>query len=505
MNLNKKKQKNNIIKKSLCYILRTVMFMIVISFVKIISNIFLINGVASQTEIYVDGNSTYQYIINADNTISITEWDGTNTEIVIPEKIDNKIVTSIEKKAFKGCSNLNKIDLPSGLKSIGEFAFDDCSNLKEIKLPSKVMKIENWAFDRCTSLVGIYVDPENEYYQSIEGVLFDKSGAELLRYPAGRIEENYVIPAKVRKIGNSAFDSCNNLIEVKLSPSVWIIEDFAFINCNKLISMKLPMGLYTIGAHAIGFEYDYIYTYKQIDNFKIYGYYNSEVQKYASNNNIDLIYYNTISDSNDITFGYIENTLEENMYLESKQFEKTDKEYINIKNKLTDTMLNPQDISFELYEISLMDNNDQKISLTDSIDVHIFQEFWEDKWEYVPYNVYKINEDGSLQNMNAGYWTNFMYNDSYVTFETDSCGMYIVTTMDFELTENNNIIYGDVNFDGIVDSSDVILIKKHLAGYKNLKINLKAGDVNADGKVDCIDAVKVLRKLAGYNIELGKG
>ncbi len=66
------------------------------------------------------------------------------------------------------------------------------------------------------------------------------------------------------------------------------------------------------------------------------------------------------------------------------------------------------------------------------------------------------------------------------------------------------IKYGDANKDGIVNSSDAVLMKKYLAGYKDLEINLEACDVNLDGVVTSADVVLVLKKLAGYDVVLGK-
>ena len=47
-------------------------------------------------------------------------------------------------------------------------------------------------------------------------------------------------------------------------------------------------------------------------------------------------------------------------------------------------------------------------------------------------------------------------------------------------------------------------MKKYLAGYKDLEINLEACDVNLDGVVTSADVVLVLKKLAGYDVVLGK-
>ena len=58
----------------------------------------------------------------------------------------------IENKAFCGCYDLEEIEIPDFVLSIGEDAFADCINLKRIKIPSLVREIEEEAFMDCCSL-----------------------------------------------------------------------------------------------------------------------------------------------------------------------------------------------------------------------------------------------------------------------------------------------------------------------------------------------------------------
>ena len=56
---------------------------------------------------------------------------------------------------------------------------------------------------------------------------------------------------------------------------------------------------------------------------------------------------------------------------------------------------------------------------------------------------------------------------------------------------------GDVNGDGIVNSSDAVAILRYLAGYE-VDGNIGLGDYNCDGITNSSDAVAILRMLAGY-------
>ena len=64
---------------------------------------------------------------------------------------------------------------------------------------------------------------------------------------------------------------------------------------------------------------------------------------------------------------------------------------------------------------------------------------------------------------------------------------------------------GDVNNDGFINIRDVCCIKRYLAGYSDVHINIKAANVNRDydneqkDLISIADAVIILRHLAGFD------
>ena len=86
-----------------------------------------------------------QYEIDGDG-ITITGYDGTAEELVIPADIDGVKVTSIRAGAFMGSSSLKRVELPEGLTNIGYWAFRDCSSLTSINIPESVTDIGTLAF-----------------------------------------------------------------------------------------------------------------------------------------------------------------------------------------------------------------------------------------------------------------------------------------------------------------------------------------------------------------------
>ncbi len=62
---------------------------------------------------------------------------------------------------------------------------------------------------------------------------------------------------------------------------------------------------------------------------------------------------------------------------------------------------------------------------------------------------------------------------------------------------------GDVNGDGRINTTDITLIRRYLAGGYNTEIITKAADVNKDGRVNTTDITLIRRYLAGgYDVEL---
>ena len=163
------------------------------------------------------------------------------TSVSLPNSI-----SSIGDDAFECCSSLSDIEIPSEIVSIGIRAFDRCSSLSIVSIPSSTVSIGKGAFRVCASLVAFNVDASNEYYSSIDGVLFDKEQAILLYYPAGKEDNSYTIPNSVTSISGEAFWGCAALEKINIPESVEYIADYAFESCSSLKSITFPSSLKTL-------------------------------------------------------------------------------------------------------------------------------------------------------------------------------------------------------------------------------------------------------------------
>jgi hypothetical protein len=247
-------------------------------------------GADSET---VDG-VTWQYSL-ADGAATVTKALGARGTVAIPSELggcpvtsigDNAFlmcsmldgvtipgtVTNIGAKAFLDCDRLPEVDIPAGVARIGPGAFEGCTGLARVAIPATVADIGGRAFGKCKGLQSIEVDGDNAHYADDGGVLFDKEGKTLLRYPAGRTGAcaipdgvevigdgafewcagltGVTIPGSVARIESGAFEWCGGLTEVSIPDSVEIIGDSAFSMCGALTNVTIGRGVASIGGFA---------------------------------------------------------------------------------------------------------------------------------------------------------------------------------------------------------------------------------------------------------------
>ena len=170
--------------------------------------------------------------------LEIFQYLGKESEVVLPEKINNTDIISIGSYAFN--NTLDSITLSDNISTIKSFAFYN-SNLENISISQNIIEIEDNPFVNCKNLKNISVDENNEFYLSSFGALFSKDNKKIITIPNNKFEGemfSYNIPSTVVEIGNNAFDGCINIQTVLVSENVSIIGDFAFANCSELADIE---------------------------------------------------------------------------------------------------------------------------------------------------------------------------------------------------------------------------------------------------------------------------
>lgn len=203
----------------------------------------------------------FVYRTLADNTVEILKYTGTESNVTIPDKIDNKVVktlgaesftenetvvgvtipaqvTNLQYGAFASCTNLKKVTFAQGsqLKKIGGETFKYCGNLEEIHIPDSVTQIERGAFYSCGSLSNVTLGKKLEV---IDNNAFESCSS------LKQIE----IPDSVESIGEGAFTYCTSLEHVTIGNKLAYVAKSAFSWCN-LTEITWGDGVAKIGDSA---------------------------------------------------------------------------------------------------------------------------------------------------------------------------------------------------------------------------------------------------------------
>ena len=157
-------------------------------------------GVAAPISVYADDISKsasidyatygdFVYIIKADKTAEIVEYNGTDENVVIPAELNGYTITGISgwsgkptnshpmgviTGAFKNNKAIKTIVIPDTVKYIDDESFYGCTALESVMFGNGVEEIDDYAFENCTSLSKVYIP-----------VSVKKIGAEAFGYTFG--------------------------------------------------------------------------------------------------------------------------------------------------------------------------------------------------------------------------------------------------------------------------------------------------------------------------------
>ena len=297
----------------------------------------------------------YEYTVE-DGRVTITKYLGSESEVIVPGKIEGKPVVAIGANAFAKNEAIVKMTLPASVASIGQsafamctklesinaenvesfgaYAFFQCSSLKAIAFKDSIETLPVYLFSECTSLANVKL-PAN--LKALSNHLFDAcerlksvdipDGVTLIDRSAFENAgiETIVIPDTVTKIGDYAFENaplttvtfgknveelgslvfwgCDKLTEIVIPDKVSAIPYGTFFNCTNLTKVVIGKNITTIDETA----------FKGANNAVIYGYSNSAAFSFAKANNIKFsciehIYIDTVTAPTCTAQGYTTHT-----------------------------------------------------------------------------------------------------------------------------------------------------------------------------------------------------
>ncbi|MGN1232323.1 MAG: leucine-rich repeat protein [Candidatus Cryptobacteroides sp.] len=209
-----------------------------------------------------DPDASEYVIVNVDEPGTLEEClraDGKD-----PAKVKNlKITGKITSKDFATCRysmpmlaslNLKEVEIVEGSKGkledgniyiateadmIPPGAFERSNSLTRIILPDKLKKIGDSAFNHCGLLTGSLIIPE--------GVTVIDNGA----FYSCNFTGELVLPSTLESIGTNAFRGNPFNCELRLPENLKVISDAAFTGCSYLYGkLVLPSHLETLGTRA---------------------------------------------------------------------------------------------------------------------------------------------------------------------------------------------------------------------------------------------------------------
>ena len=143
-------------------------------------------------------------------------------------------VEVIEDLAFSNCYSLTEIVIPDNVSIIYHAAFENCTALKNVEIGSGLNVIFPTTFEGCKSISNIEVDPKNEKYKDVNGVLYSKDKETLFIYPSAKRDTEFIMPKETRAIAGYAFAYNKHLERIILAPNTSYIYRWAFSNCESL-------------------------------------------------------------------------------------------------------------------------------------------------------------------------------------------------------------------------------------------------------------------------------
>ena len=180
--------------------------------------------------------------------------------------------TKIGTNAYENYRTVTRIEIPDCVTYADREMIYDCPAVTDIKLGAG-LNSDACFYDgmflfavKCCNLQNIDVSEDNTGYSSVDGVLCDKSGTYLARYPMGRTKA--VFPDGIKCIGNLSFNLCE-ISEVLIPESVEIIDYHAFDRCLQLERVRFAENSRLKRIHQSAFRetsLEYIFIPERAEN-----------------------------------------------------------------------------------------------------------------------------------------------------------------------------------------------------------------------------------------------
>lgn len=190
-------------------------------------------------------------------------------DLIIPSKLGGDQTKYINDEAFKGCTGLERVTVPSSVTSIGSYAFNGCSSMWYIVIP-KSFESSPPPSSTIPSSANVYA--ADVTVTRVDGILWtyavDGSGNATLGSGSGAYDAAPAVPSTVAgaltipasidghpvtAIGSGAFSGRSDLTSVTIPSGVTVIGDYAFEGCDGLKNIVVPQSVTICGDYALAY------------------------------------------------------------------------------------------------------------------------------------------------------------------------------------------------------------------------------------------------------------
>lgn len=148
--------------------------------------------------------------------IKLRTYLGSDTEVICPEFIEGYPVIRLSSSTFSKCKDTTvKLFIPSSIQKIPEGIFKNCPVLETIEILGA-----------------------NDYYEVLDGCLYDKRNGTILF--CDRTRDEVTIQRNVKQLGTYALGDSNSLRKITISSNDITIPIDLFKGCKRLKTLRLP-------------------------------------------------------------------------------------------------------------------------------------------------------------------------------------------------------------------------------------------------------------------------
>mgnify|MGYP004494951995 CR=1 FL=1 len=130
----------------------------------------------------VEGGYLYYKLSEDGKAYNLVDCDTTVTSISLPGTVQGLPVGSYMPDVFEGCVNLISIHFPDDKDQFSIYALWECPALQKISF-----------------------NESNQYYCSVDNVVFNKDKTQLVYYPLGKEDKEYTVPEGTKQVLTWAF------------------------------------------------------------------------------------------------------------------------------------------------------------------------------------------------------------------------------------------------------------------------------------------------------------